>query len=63
MTPGKRYTVYSIRPTRNGGTVWVRAGQAWVQPDNSMNIELDVLPIDGKLHVREPQPKPEGTKP
>jgi hypothetical protein len=52
LTAGKRLAVFSIR-TDKGGSVWVRAGSAWVNKDGSMNVLLDVLPLDGKLHVRE----------
>ncbi len=54
--------VFSIRPGKNG-SVWVRAGSAEVNRDGSVNMHLDVLPLDGKLHVREsferrdPQPE------
>jgi hypothetical protein len=48
-----RYAVFSIRRLKNG-SVWVRAGSAWVNKDGSMNLYLDVLPLDGTLHVREP---------
>ena len=50
--PGKTLAVFSIRPGRNG-SIWVRAGVAEINRDGSMNLQLDVLPIDGKLHVRE----------
>jgi hypothetical protein len=57
MTSGKRYQVFSIKEGREkdgrGNGVWVRAGSAWVNRDGSMNVYLDVLPLDGKLHVRE----------
>lgn len=49
---GVRYAVFSIKKNRNGST-WVRAGSAWVNRDGSMNVYLDVLPLDGTLHVRE----------
>jgi hypothetical protein len=52
LTEGKRLAVYSIRATK-GGSVWVRAGAAFVNKDGSLNVSLDVLPIDGRLHVRE----------
>ena len=45
--------MFSIRKTKTG-SVWVRAGIAWVNPDDSMNLYLDVLPLDGQLHIREP---------
>ncbi|MBL8917138.1 MAG: hypothetical protein JNM17_40910 [Archangium sp.] len=63
LIPGKRYQVFSIREQKlekpnNGGTetrnVWVKAGSAFMNRDGSVNVYLDVLPIDGKLHVREP---------
>lgn len=53
MSPGKRYAVFAIRTTKDGKTIWVRAGVAYVQPDDSMNVNLDVLPLDGALHIRE----------
>lgn len=52
IEPGKSLAVFSIRPGRNG-SIWVRAGWAEVNRDGSVNLHLDVLPLDGKLHVRE----------
>ncbi len=57
LVPGRRLAVFSIRDLRKDGkegpVIWVRAGHAFVNRDGSMNVTLDVLPIDGKLHVRE----------
>ncbi|MBL8917589.1 MAG: hypothetical protein JNJ54_01905 [Myxococcaceae bacterium] len=57
MTTGKRYQVFSIKETKQADgkltSIWVRAGSAWVNRDGSFNVYLDVLPLDGKLHVRE----------
>lgn len=52
LEAGKRLAVFSIKPGRNG-SIWVRAGHAEVNRDGSLNLTLDVLPLDGKLHVRE----------
>ncbi|HSP78999.1 MAG TPA: hypothetical protein VLQ93_10745 [Myxococcaceae bacterium] len=52
LTAGKRLAVFSIREG-NGGSLWLRAGSAFVNKDGSLNVLLDVLPLDGKLHVRE----------
>ena len=52
LSAGKRLAVFSIRGDK-GSSIWVRAGSAWVNKDGSMNVLLDVLPLDGKLHVRE----------
>ncbi len=58
LVPGKRLTVFSLRKNeRSGATVWVRAGNAYVNKDGSMNIWLDVLPLNGTLHIRETQEK------
>ncbi len=51
LEPGKVLAVFSIRPGR-GGSFWVRAGWAEVNRDGSVNLHLDVLPLDGRLHVR-----------
>lgn len=54
MEIGKRYSVFSVRKQeRTGAAIWVRAGYAWANPDGSANVTLDVLPLDGKLHIRE----------
>ncbi len=59
LATGKRYQVFSMREREDrgggerNGTVWVKAGSAWVNRDGSMNVYLDVLPLDGRLHVRE----------
>jgi hypothetical protein len=48
----KTLAVFSIKQGRNG-SIWVRAGFAEENADGSMNLHLDVLPLDGRLHVRE----------
>lgn len=52
LQAGKKLAVFSIKGGTNG-TVWVRAGTAMVNKDGSLNVWLDVLPLDGKLHLRE----------
>src|SRR5262249_36660972 len=52
LVAGKRLAVFSIRENK-GGSVWVRAGSAFVNKDGSLNLLLDVLRLDGKPHVRE----------
>ncbi len=49
---GTPLAVFSIKPTR-GGSIWVRAGEAHFNGDGSLSVRLDVLPLDGKLHIRE----------
>ncbi len=58
LSPGKRLQVFSIKeipekPNEEKKTVWVKAGSAFLNRDGSLNVYLDVLPLDGRLHVRE----------
>ncbi len=54
LAPGKKLIVYSFAPKRGneGGAPLVKAGTAWVNRDGSINVYLDVLPLDGKLTLR-----------
>ncbi len=40
--------------------LWKRVGSAFVNRDESLNIFLDALPINGKLHVRELKEREDG---
>jgi hypothetical protein len=39
---------------------WVRVGVAFVNRDQSLNIRLNALPVNGLLHVRDPHPLSNG---
>ncbi len=39
--------------TKDGKTHWMKLGVAFVNKDNSINVYLDCLPTNGKLHVRD----------
>ena len=39
---------------------WVRVGVAFVNRDQSLNIRLNALPVNGLLHVRDPHPPANG---
>lgn len=54
MEVGKRLAVFSIKKSqKSGSSIWTRAGNAVVNNDGSISVKLEVLPIDGTLHVRE----------
>lgn len=59
--------MFSIREghERDGkaSATWIRAGSAFVNRDGSMNVYLDVLPIEGRLHVREAAERRDGAGP
>lgn len=37
---------------RNGKTIWMRIGSAFINRDNSINVYLDAYPASGKLQIR-----------
>lgn len=40
---------------------WVKIGSAFVNKDKSLNVYLDAIPINGKLHLRKPSSKPKSS--
>ncbi|MCY1024063.1 hypothetical protein [Pyxidicoccus sp. MSG2] len=58
LEKGTRLNVFSARE-RNGRTYWTKAGSAFVNKDGSINVLLDVLPLDGKLQLRTADAKDE----
>jgi hypothetical protein len=36
-----------------------RVGTGFVNHDGSINVELDALPVNGKLHIRDQKPREE----
>ena len=38
---------------------WIKVGIAFVNKDNSLNVLLDALPLNGKLHIRDKREKEE----
>ncbi len=52
--------VYTIVSREGKDDRWVRVGAAWLNKDYSLNIELDALPVNGRLQVRAPREDGEG---
>lgn len=36
---------------------WTRCGVAFVNKDGSINLKLEMVPLDGEVHLRAPNPK------
>ncbi len=56
------YIAYHVKDTNAGengekrGGVWTRIGAAWPNKDGKgFNVVLDVMPLDGRLILREPK--------
>ncbi len=50
----KQLDVWSIRDAdeKNPRDYWKHVGRAFVNQDSSINVLLDVLPLNGKLQIR-----------
>ena len=48
-------TVYTI-VERGGRRLWLRIGTAFINRDQSLNVRLDAMPVNGQLHIREAPP-------
>jgi hypothetical protein len=58
--PGTRLTVFVMKTNEiTNETTWVKGGSAFVNRDGSVNVYLDVLPLDGRLHIRDETEKKE----
>lgn len=49
----KRLIAFAVRKTKDGKQVWTRAGLAHVADDRTINVQLDVLPLDGAIQLRD----------
>jgi hypothetical protein len=55
--------VYTIVDREGKDSIWIEVGIAFDNKDGSMNVHLNALPVNGKLHIREPKEKPQGDQP
>ena len=46
--------VYVIVEKEGKKSFWMKVGAAFENKDGSLNVVLNALPIDGRLHIREP---------
>lgn len=58
MSDREMKEVYHISDREGQKAIWTRIGVAFVNKDDSLNILLDSIPLDGKLHVRKKSPRP-----
>ena len=45
--------VYTITEREAGKASWTKIGVAFVNRDQSLNVVLEGLPVNGKLHIRD----------
>jgi hypothetical protein len=51
-------SVYAILEKPGKRTYWMKVGIAFLNHDQSWNVYLDVLPLDGKLQIRDEDQRP-----
>lgn len=49
--------VYTIVKKADGKDLWLRIGSAFRNRDGSLSVFLDAMPTNGKLQIREYQPR------
>lgn len=45
--------VYVINEGSEGKNRWIKIGVAFLNKDESLNVVLDAIPFNGKLHIRD----------
>lgn len=58
---GERLDVFTPIERQEQKSVFVKVGAAWVNRDGSINVTLDALPVNGRLHLRIPSPQSDET--
>lgn len=53
----RRMSVFHVVEREGIDPIWTKVGEAFVNRDGSLNLYLDLIPINGRLHVREKQTK------
>jgi len=51
--------VISENENKEGKNNWSKIGVAFVNKDNSLNVILDAIPTNGKIHIRDRKAKQE----
>jgi len=47
------HIAYQVRDGKSGKGFWTRIGSAWPHADgNGFNIQLDAVPLDGRITLR-----------
>ncbi len=54
--PIAKKAVYTVVKSQSGGAIYMRLGWAHTNPDGSIAVFLDALPVNGRLHIRDFSP-------
>ncbi|MEZ6128918.1 MAG: hypothetical protein R3C59_09565 [Planctomycetaceae bacterium] len=48
---------YQVRESGNGKSFWTRIGAAWSNKDGGFTLQLDSIPLDGRIVCQVPREK------
>jgi hypothetical protein len=55
-----QYAAYHVRDRKGADAIWTRIGSAWQHADGKgFNIQIDTVPLDGRISLRIPSEKSE----
>ncbi len=61
---GPDFHAYNVKKTGKKDALWTRIGAAWYHEDRTgLNIDLDCIPLDGRIVLRTPLPKDDHEQP
>ena len=49
------HIAWQVRDTGDGNGFWNRIGAAWTNRDGSLTIQLDAMPLDGRIICQVPK--------
>ena len=49
------FEVYTVIERDDGESFWQRLGSGWINQDESINVRLNAVPINGRLQLRRPR--------
>jgi hypothetical protein len=60
-TSSKKPTLYAyqVRDSSSGKGFWTRIGAAWSNKDSGFTIQLDSVPLDGRIVCSPPKEEPQ----
>lgn len=53
------FSAYKVTENGKGDSFWSRIGAAWQNKDGGYSIQLDCVPLDGRIILTPPKPKNE----
>ena len=56
-TSNQRKDVFTITEGTDGKSFWRKLGTAFTNRDGSLTVLLDAVPVNGRLHIRDPKEK------